>query len=98
MSSGRQANRLDVTRAAASYAADEAERKAIETGVVKFYDAHKRFGFVQPEDPEKSAVFLAGALVSRAGMEELHAGDRLQYVRASATSTGAPIRRGISAC
>lgn len=81
MPGGRAANRLDVTRAAASYEADQAERRAVEVGIVKFYDQTKRFGFVIPEDETKSAVFLAGALVQRAGIAALYPGDRLEYVR-----------------
>lgn len=48
MPGGRAANRLDVTRAAASYAVDQAERRAVEVGRVKFFDIKRGFGYLHP--------------------------------------------------
>jgi hypothetical protein len=44
MPKGRAANRIDMGNAIAQFARDKADRNAIETGVVKFYDTTRRFG------------------------------------------------------
>ncbi|WP_419897504.1 cold-shock protein [Roseomonas sp. USHLN139] len=48
------------------------------TGTVKWFNATKGFGFIQPEDGSKD-VFLHISDVQRAGMSEPREGERLQY-------------------
>ena len=42
------------------------------TGTVKFFNAQKGFGFIQPADGSKD-VFVHISAVERAGMSNLHA-------------------------
>ena len=48
------------------------------TGTVKWFNATKGFGFIQPEDGSKD-VFLHISDVQRAGMSEPREGERLLY-------------------
>ena len=48
------------------------------TGTVKFFDAGKGFGFIQPESGEKD-VFVHISAVQNAGMEVLTEGQRISY-------------------
>jgi cold shock protein len=47
-------------------------------GIVKWFNATKGFGFIQPEDGSKD-VFLHISDVQRAGMQEPREGDRIEY-------------------
>jgi CspA family cold shock protein len=47
-------------------------------GTVKWFNASKGFGFLQPEDGSKD-VFLHISDVQRAGMQEPREGDRIEY-------------------
>lgn len=47
-------------------------------GTVKFFDAARGFGFIQPESGEKD-VFVHKSAVERAGMETLKEGQRISY-------------------
>ncbi len=47
-------------------------------GTVKFFDAGKGFGFIQPESGEKD-VFVHISAVQAAGMETLSEGQRIKY-------------------
>jgi len=47
-------------------------------GTVKWFNATKGYGFIQPEDGSKD-VFLHISDVQRAGMQEPREGDRLSY-------------------
>lgn len=47
-------------------------------GTVKFFDAAKGFGFIQPENGEKD-VFVHISAVQRAGMDTLSDGQRVSY-------------------
>lgn len=47
-------------------------------GTVKFFDATRGFGFIQPEDGAKD-VFVHKSAVERAGMSTLSEGQRIQY-------------------
>jgi CspA family cold shock protein len=47
-------------------------------GTVKFFDAARGFGFIQPEDGSKD-VFVHKSAVESAGMKSLHEGQRIQY-------------------
>jgi CspA family cold shock protein len=48
------------------------------TGTVKFFNAQKGFGFIQPADGSKD-VFVHISAVERAGMSNLHEGQKLNY-------------------
>jgi len=47
-------------------------------GTVKFFNAQKGFGFIQPDDGGKD-VFVHISAVERAGMSSLHEGQKLSY-------------------
>ena len=47
-------------------------------GTVKFFDAVKGFGFIQPEDGDKD-VFVHVSAVQNAGMDTLSDGQRVSY-------------------
>jgi CspA family cold shock protein len=47
-------------------------------GTVKFFDATKGFGFIQPENGEKD-VFVHISAVQNAGMDTLSEGQRVSY-------------------
>jgi CspA family cold shock protein len=47
-------------------------------GTVKFFDATKGFGFIQPEDGAKD-VFVHKSAVEKAGMSTLVEGQRVQF-------------------
>jgi CspA family cold shock protein len=48
------------------------------TGVVKFFNATKGFGFIQPQDGGRD-VFVHISAVERAGMSTLREGQKLSY-------------------
>ena len=48
------------------------------TGVVKWFNGQKGFGFIQPTDGGKD-VFVHISAVERAGMSNLHEGQKLSY-------------------
>lgn len=48
------------------------------TGTVKFFNATKGFGFIQPSDGGND-VFVHISAVERAGMSNLHEGQKLNY-------------------
>jgi len=50
----------------------------VPIGTVKFFDATKGFGFIQPENGEKD-VFVHVSAVQRAGMETLSEGQRVSF-------------------
>ena len=47
-------------------------------GTVKWFNAQKGFGFIQPEDASKD-VFVHISAVERAGMSTLSEGQKLSY-------------------
>ena len=47
-------------------------------GTVKFFDASKGFGFIQPENGEKD-VFVHISAVQNAGMDTLSEGQRVSF-------------------
>ena len=47
-------------------------------GTVKWFNAQKGYGFIQPEDGSKD-VFVHISAVERAGMTNLHEGQRLSF-------------------
>lgn len=48
------------------------------TGTVKWFNAVKGYGFIQPEDGSKDA-FVHITAVQRAGLESLSEGQRVEY-------------------
>ena len=48
------------------------------TGVVKFYNGSKGFGFIQPDDGGKD-VFVHATALERAGMHSLHEGQKVVF-------------------
>jgi CspA family cold shock protein len=57
------------------------------TGTVKWFNAQKGFGFIQPEDGS-SDVFVHISAVERAGMTSLSEGQQLSYELASDRKRG----------
>jgi len=50
----------------------------MSTGTVKWFNAKKGFGFIQPDDGGKD-VFVHISAVERAGMSNLNEGQKLSY-------------------
>ncbi len=50
----------------------------MSTGTVKWFNAQKGFGFIQPEDGSKD-VFVHISAVERAGMQNLNEGQKISY-------------------
>jgi CspA family cold shock protein len=50
----------------------------MSTGIVKWFNAAKGYGFIQPDDGTKD-VFVHISAVERAGMASLREGQRLSY-------------------
>ncbi|SUE63068.1 cold-shock protein [Roseomonas gilardii] len=48
------------------------------SGIVKWFNSTKGFGFIQPDDGSKD-VFLHISDVQRAGIQEPREGDKLEY-------------------
>ena len=48
------------------------------TGTVKWFNATKGFGFIQPDDGSKD-VFVHVSAVERAGMDSLREGQKVRY-------------------
>jgi CspA family cold shock protein len=50
----------------------------MSVGTVKFFNAQKGFGFIQPDDGSKD-VFVHISAVERAGMRTLNEGQKVQF-------------------
>jgi cold shock protein len=50
----------------------------MQTGTVKWFNAQKGYGFIQPDDGTKD-VFVHISAVERAGMTTLNEGQKLSY-------------------
>ncbi|MEQ8405639.1 MAG: cold-shock protein [Oceanicaulis sp.] len=48
------------------------------TGIVKWFNSTKGYGFIQPDDGSKD-VFVHATAVERAGMAQLQEGQRIQF-------------------
>ena len=48
-------------------------------GTVKWFNAQKGYGFIQPESPPGKDVFVHISAVERAGMDNLREGQRVSY-------------------
>jgi CspA family cold shock protein len=53
-------------------------RTNMATGTVKWFNAQKGYGFIQPEDGTKD-VFVHITAVERSGIGNLHEGQRLSF-------------------
>jgi len=56
----------------------ERERQAMATGTVKWFNADKGFGFIQPQDGSKD-VFVHITAVQAAGLQGLDDGQKVSY-------------------
>ena len=59
----------------------------MSTGTVKWFNATKGFGFIQPEDGSPD-VFVHISAVERAGLRELREGDKVSYELVRDRKTG----------
>ncbi|PJI43847.1 cold-shock protein [Ferrovibrio sp.] len=50
----------------------------MQTGIVKFYNSTKGFGFIQPDDGGKD-VFVHASALERAGMSGLSEGQKVSF-------------------
>ena len=57
------------------------------TGIVKFYNDQKGFGFIQPDDGGKD-VFVHATALERAGMRGLVQGQKVRFDTAEDRRTG----------
>ncbi len=57
------------------------------TGTVKWFNAQKGFGFIQPDDGGKDA-FVHISAVERAGMNDLREGQKLSFELVSDKKSG----------
>jgi len=57
------------------------------TGIVKWFNSTKGYGFIQPDDGSKD-VFVHATAVERAGMPSLSEGQRIQYEESRDQRTG----------
>jgi CspA family cold shock protein len=48
------------------------------SGTVKFYNGQKGFGFIQPDDGQKD-VFVHATALERAGIMNLHEGQKVKF-------------------
>ena len=59
----------------------------MNTGTVKFYNDHKGFGFIQPEDGSKD-VFVHATALERAGLRGLFEGQKVSFDTAEDRRSG----------
>jgi CspA family cold shock protein len=73
-----RANRCPIRRAIARRPLCQLEFPLMATGTVKWFNAQKGYGFIQPETGGAD-VFVHISAVERAGMDNLREGQRLSY-------------------
>jgi len=56
-------------------------------GTVKFYNTQKGFGFIQPDDGQKD-VFVHATALERAGINNLHEGQKVKFDTQNDPRTG----------
>jgi CspA family cold shock protein len=66
------------TRVFGSTAPDQRKDILMTTGIVKFYNDQKGFGFIQPDDGGKD-VFVHASALERAGMRGLVQGQKVSF-------------------
>jgi CspA family cold shock protein len=59
----------------------------MSTGTVKWFNAKKGFGFIQPDDGSKDAYVHVSA-VERSGIGEIHEGQKLEFELVTDPGTG----------
>ena len=59
----------------------------MNTGTVKFYNAQKGFGFIQPDDGSKD-VFVHATALERAGLRGLAEGQKVSFDTAEDRRSG----------
>ncbi len=59
----------------------------MNTGIVKFYNGQKGFGFIQPDDGSKD-VFVHATALERAGISGLAEGQKVSFNTQRDTRTG----------
>jgi CspA family cold shock protein len=57
------------------------------SGTVKWFNATKGYGFIQPDDGSQD-VFVQNSAVERAGLRELRDGQKISYEMATDRRTG----------
>ena len=58
------------------------------TGIVKWFNGQKGFGFIQPDDGGGADVFVHISAVERAGMQTLREGQKISYELTQDRRTG----------
>ncbi len=58
------------------------------TGIVKWFNGQKGFGFIQPDDGGGADVFVHISAVERAGLRDLREGQKVSYEIAQDRRTG----------
>ena len=60
------------------WVADKLENEAMSNGTVKWFNAKKGYGFIQPDDGSKD-VFVHITAVERAGLSGLNEGQKVSF-------------------
>jgi CspA family cold shock protein len=60
------------------WGADKSENNAMASGTVKWFNAQKGYGFIQPDDGSKD-VFVHITAVERAGLSDLNEGQKVSF-------------------
>jgi len=68
----------------------------MQTGIVKFYNSTKGFGFIQPEDGGKD-VFVHATALERAGMSMLSEGQKVSFDTENDSRSGKVAVRSLQA-
>jgi CspA family cold shock protein len=63
------------------------ERQRMATGIVKWFNGQKGFGFIQPDDGSKD-VFVHISAVEQAGLTGLREGQKVSYELTADRRTG----------
>ena len=54
-------------------------------GTVKYFNDHKGYGFIVPEDQEGSEVYVHFSAIESGGFRTLHEGERVEFEMVSST-------------
>jgi CspA family cold shock protein len=68
----------------------------MQTGIVKFYNSQKGYGFIQPDDGSKD-VFVHATALERAGIRSLVEGQKVSFDTAQDRRSGKVAVDNISA-